>query len=344
MKLQELITILTQRLWILIAGLTLAMILCFLAIRFFTPWPRYQATATVLVGNTDPDADWTSLQMARELTPVYAQWATRRPVLQGVIADLRLPLSPDKLQKRIDVNVVGNTPLLEISATADDPEQAAEIANGIVQQLTTQVKTISANGQEVPSSSMEDIARLQILIDDTEAELVALSEKLAYQSAVPSGEDVTLLETHVDSTRTELADLTDQLLKTTSEEKIDLLTKRINVLQSNLSTWRAELDSAHANTETDSETEFNRLTRRINILQSNLGIWQRELEILRDDVLPRPAIHITLVEEAQAPAEATNPLVNVLLAGITGLTATAGVILLLETQIHPLIEGEPQKI
>jgi uncharacterized protein involved in exopolysaccharide biosynthesis len=157
-------------------------------------------------------------------------------------------------------------------------------------------------------------------------------------------EDITLLETRIDSTRIELADLTDQLLKTTSEEKIDLLTKRINVLQSNLSTWRAELDSAYANSESDSETEFNHLTRRINILQSNLGIWQRELETLRDDVSPRPAIHITLVEEAQAPAEATNPLVNVLLAGITGLTATAGVILLLETQIQPLIEGEPQKI
>ncbi len=135
MELRDLIGVLIRHLGLLIAGTVLAMAGSYFALQFLAPWPRYQATATVLIGSND-DSDWAALQMGGGLAPTYVEWAKRRPVLQSAINALGLPLSFEKLREQIDVHAIKDTQFIEISATSTSPEEAAVIANEVAWQLT----------------------------------------------------------------------------------------------------------------------------------------------------------------------------------------------------------------
>ena len=58
-----------------------------------------------------------------------AEMLVERPVLQGVIDQLGLPKTPEKLKKSITVEPVRDTQLLVISVEDPNPVLAAEIAN-----------------------------------------------------------------------------------------------------------------------------------------------------------------------------------------------------------------------
>jgi capsule polysaccharide export protein KpsE/RkpR len=290
-----------------------------LAFFFLTLWPRYEATATVIIGSNNLNSDWASVQVSNELAPTYVRWATQRPVLQGVIDALSLPLSVEELREGIDVRIVGNTQLMEISATSSDAQQAAAIANEIVRQLEMRVTATSTGEDDLPLE--EKLVQMQARISAVEAELISLNDVLAnYRPTLPGASDIARLEARISDTEAKLVALTDLLLETDSTTEADLLTRRINVLHSNLDMWRGELDTLYTRAESDSEAEISQLVRRINALQSNLGTWQREYDDLR-------AIRLAVVEEAQP--RVVDPLVNILFAGITGLSLTAGAILVL---------------
>jgi capsular polysaccharide biosynthesis protein len=291
-----------------------------LAFLFLTTlWPRYEATATVIIGSNNLNSDWAAVQVSNELAPTYVRWATQRPVLQGVIDALSLPLSVEELQEGIDVRIVGDTQLMEISATSSDAQQAAAIANEIVRQLEIQVTATSTGEDDLPLE--EKLVQMEARISAAEAELITLNYLLAnYRPTLPGESDIARLETRISDTEAKLVALTDLLLETDSTTEADLLTRRINVLHSNLDMWREELDTLYTKAESDSEAEISQLVRRINALQSNLGTWQREYSDLR-------AIRLVVVEEAQP--RVVDPLVNILVAGMTGLSLTVGAILVL---------------
>jgi capsular polysaccharide biosynthesis protein len=330
MYLSDYLRVLTRHLWLLIAGTVLAMVGSYLAFRYLTPWPRYQATAVVIIGNNNPTSDWVSVEVSREMAPMYARWATRRSVLEGVIETLSLPLSVGELQKAIDARVIGDTQMMEISATSCDPEQAAAIANEVVRQLETQIMAASKEDDLSPPSK-DEIARLQARIRAAEAELIGLSNALAdHRPASSWTDDIARLESRIGDTEAKLVALTDRMLETDSTTEADLLTRRIDVLRSNLEMWQGELDRLYVKTVSDSEAEIGQLVRRISVLQSNLGIWQRKYSDYRVEYAARPAPPLVAVEDAQAPARATDPQVNILVAGVTGLLLSTGVVSLLE--------------
>lgn len=329
MGLRDLVGVFTRFLWLLIVGALLAMAGSYLAFRFLTPWPRFEATATVIIGSNNLNSDWAAVQVSNALAPTYVQWATQRPVLQGVIDALSLPLSVEELREEIDVRIVSNTQLMEISATSSDAQQAAVIANEIVRQLEMQVTATFTGEDDLPLE--EELVQMQARISAAEAELISLSDALAnYRPTLPEASDIARLEARISDTEAKLVALTDLLLETDSTTEVDLLTRRINVLQSNLSMWRGELDTLYTRAASDSEAEISQLVRRINALQSNLGTWQREYSDLRAIRLASDlrAIRLAVVEEALPRVE--NPLVNILVAGMTGLSLTAGAILVLK--------------
>ncbi|NIN67171.1 MAG: hypothetical protein GTO63_21230, partial [Anaerolineae bacterium] len=77
--------VIKRRWWILVLGALLAMVVSYAAMLYLTPWPRYQASATVLVGSSGDELDFATLQLGRDLAPTYVEWTKRRPVLQGAI-------------------------------------------------------------------------------------------------------------------------------------------------------------------------------------------------------------------------------------------------------------------
>jgi succinoglycan biosynthesis transport protein ExoP len=215
MELSDLVYVIKRRWWILVLGAVLAMVAGYAAMRYLTPWPRYQATATVLVGSSDDELDFATLQLGRDLAPTYVEWTKRRPVLQGAIDALGLDTPYEELQGRIDVRAVRDTQLMEISATARDPEEAAAIANEVAWQLTQQPLPLGGG------------------LDDTQLSLQG---------------NVSTLRRRIESAKAELASLGGQLAAAESEAEVARLTGLLEATQSNLAVWEksySELTNAY---------------------------------------------------------------------------------------------------
>jgi capsular polysaccharide biosynthesis protein/Mrp family chromosome partitioning ATPase len=97
----------------------------------------YSATATVAIGAQalSSDQDPSYLNTAASLAPTYVELAKLEPVTQGVIDALDLPETTAELSQLLEVSQILDTQLIEIKATYQDPETAADIANEVARQL-----------------------------------------------------------------------------------------------------------------------------------------------------------------------------------------------------------------
>lgn len=122
--------------WWLVALITLGFgLLGYIYSKSMTP--VYEAKTTLIVGQTiyDRDVSRNDLDVSNEIALTYADIARRFPVLQGTVDALSLSESWKDLRKRVDVNLVNDTQLLEIAVEAPSPEEAQAIADEISQQL-----------------------------------------------------------------------------------------------------------------------------------------------------------------------------------------------------------------
>jgi len=115
--------------WLLVAGLLLGGATSYVVSHLLTP--IYRASATVLVNETQVPGTiaYNDILTSERLTGTYRELIKKRPVLETVIAELALPFGPEELAGMIDVEVVGDTQLLRVSAESSDPEQARLIAD-----------------------------------------------------------------------------------------------------------------------------------------------------------------------------------------------------------------------
>ncbi len=93
--------------------------------------PKYTSvTSLYVLAQQDNDALTTAdLSVGTQLTNDYAVLVKSRPVLDQVITDLDLTMSPDQLEKLISVENKSNTRIIKISVTYEDPLQARLIAD-----------------------------------------------------------------------------------------------------------------------------------------------------------------------------------------------------------------------
>ncbi|MCH8562423.1 Wzz/FepE/Etk N-terminal domain-containing protein [Nesterenkonia sp. LB17] len=94
----------------------------------------------------------------------YADLVTTPAVLDPVVEDLRLPMSSSQLAESIDAEVPRGTSLLEITATADEAQAAADIANSTVTSLQTLVNEIEGPGED-PGSDGAVLVELSVVQD-----------------------------------------------------------------------------------------------------------------------------------------------------------------------------------
>ena len=115
--------------WLLVAGLLLGGTTSYVVSHLLAP--IYRASATVLVNETQVPGTiaYNDILTSERLTGTYRELIKKRPVLETVVADLALPFGPEELAGMIDVEVVGDTQLLRVSAESSDPEEARLIAD-----------------------------------------------------------------------------------------------------------------------------------------------------------------------------------------------------------------------
>ena len=108
--------------------------------------PIYETSTRLLVSAppSTSSIDASAMVNTQTMTSTYSQMLLDRPVLQGVIDQLKLNTTADVLKKSISVDVVTNTQLLVITVNDPNPTQAANIANAMAQVFAARIRELQS--------------------------------------------------------------------------------------------------------------------------------------------------------------------------------------------------------
>jgi capsular exopolysaccharide synthesis family protein len=159
--------------WVFVLATILAVVIGYGVTQAQTP--VYKATATVMVGSflQAPQVSRDDIVARDAFTQAYAEMALREPILSGVIKALGLKTSWNTLKGRVGVNIVQNTPLIEISAEASNPQDAEAIAGEVANQLIL----LSQNKGDEESKHLfmqQEVQQLQTKIETGRENLAVL--------------------------------------------------------------------------------------------------------------------------------------------------------------------------
>lgn len=117
----------------LIAGAALAF-----AGTYFLITPQYEASARIYIVSASNDSvvNLSDLQVGTSLTADYQELLLSRPLLQDVIDNLGLQIDYHQLEQMINITNTADTRILRILVTGPNPQQAADIANELVNQAS----------------------------------------------------------------------------------------------------------------------------------------------------------------------------------------------------------------
>lgn len=118
--------------------------------------PKYSATTKMYVySNTDrisTDSTITSNEItaSQDLVNTYIYILNSDTVLEAVIKDLNLDMTPNKLKRMISASQAPKTIAFEVTVTANEPKTAAKIANSIAKIAPNEiVRVVKAGGVEI---------------------------------------------------------------------------------------------------------------------------------------------------------------------------------------------------
>jgi capsular exopolysaccharide synthesis family protein len=159
--------------WALAFGTTVAVVIGFSVTQ--RQVPVYQARATIMVGELiqAPQISRDDLVGRDAFTQAYAEMALRQPVLDGVVQSLNLNITWNQLKDSVNVEIVEGTPIIEISAKANSPQDAQAIAGEIANQLNL----LSQTKGQVDSTQQfvqQEIEHLQSRIETERERLASL--------------------------------------------------------------------------------------------------------------------------------------------------------------------------
>lgn len=137
----------------------------------FTRQDEYDASATLFVGENRPvTTGATAVQLDEVLAQTYAELLDTGAVAREVARDLPFPATAEDLAGDFTFEVLTGTNLIEITATADDPQRAAALANGYANSF---VRRQAASAGE---DNRETIERLNGRIAVLAQEIAALGD------------------------------------------------------------------------------------------------------------------------------------------------------------------------
>ena len=148
----------------------------------------YEAKATLIVGQSlsAVNPDYSQLLVSQRLSTTYSTVATTRPILDAVIAQLDLGVTPDDLLNRVKADAPLDSTLLTITAQDTDPARAAAVANALSMQLIAASPAIQGREAAFQASIDADLQSTQDQIKATQARdetLSALTVRTTAQDA-----------------------------------------------------------------------------------------------------------------------------------------------------------------
>jgi capsular polysaccharide biosynthesis protein len=141
--LKELFHVLVKKLWFIViaAIIVSAAIGC---INLFVVTPVYTSTTKLYVINRQDETKitYSDLQTGTQITQDYMVLVTSRPVLEQVIKNTNVNMTPDELNAMISIINPEGTRILEISVTDYDPMLAKKLADAIADVSAEQLVNI----------------------------------------------------------------------------------------------------------------------------------------------------------------------------------------------------------
>ncbi len=99
----------------------------------FAMTPMYTATSTMYMVSSSSGSvvDLTDLNIGESLSQDYVELIKTRPIIEDMIEDQSLEYSYEEVLGMLDLSVVANTRIIKIAVTADDAEEATDMANAL---------------------------------------------------------------------------------------------------------------------------------------------------------------------------------------------------------------------
>jgi receptor protein-tyrosine kinase len=185
-------------------------------ISFVLP-PTYEAQVVLVVRpaqplpSTDPTvAALTSDQILR----TYASLMVERPLLQSVITDLGLSITPVDLNKKITVTPEPNTNLLDVNVEDTNSARARDLANRLVADFIAEIKQIQQQEAQNPTSQSQDnlvVVSPAIIPDTPIFPNLRLNIVIAFAAGVLAAFGLAFLLDYLDQSIKSDEDLTERL-------------------------------------------------------------------------------------------------------------------------------------
>ncbi len=262
--------------------------------------PVYRASATLLISQASgPSLDsnsYNSLLTSERVAKTYAQLLTKRPLLEQVISDLYLKLTPYQLASKIEVIQPANTQLLELYVEDSNPEQAVAIANGIAtlfMQQNAQRQGDSSGLTGYEQMLAKQIAEVERDIQALEAERAQINSGGSNSHSLPTAQN---------------ADTGTSSLEASANDSRQLALAEEAARLAEVASLDAALQEARVS--------YARLLESYLQVKSATG----------------GSVVISIVEPAAMPARKVKPRVyfNTFVAGVVGLILAIGFIFLLD--------------
>lgn len=130
---QQLIKGVWKRIWVVVVCAALAMaITVFYTANFVTP--TYKASVTMYVNNNSSNSDTVSsanLAVAIQLANTYVKIIQSESVLEKVVQETGLNLTPTQVRGMLSAEVVDETEIFRVNVISPNAEMSADIANAI---------------------------------------------------------------------------------------------------------------------------------------------------------------------------------------------------------------------
>lgn len=118
--------------------------------------PQYQAEAKLIVNTTstlkDASQVYSAVQLSQKEVDTYAIIMENNTILDNVIKNLNLNITKEELTKKIDVQGIGTTEVLDLKVRDENPETAKAIAAEIIKLAPSEIiRIVKAGSVEVIS-------------------------------------------------------------------------------------------------------------------------------------------------------------------------------------------------
>jgi non-specific protein-tyrosine kinase len=141
--------------------------------------PSVYSTSTTLLVHMAPAAgvsDYTAIRTSELLVSTYSHMLKGQAVMEAVIARLGLEETPGALAKRVEVKLIKDTQLIQLSVEYTDATQAALIANTIAETFIAQIQALQTERYADSLAGMQmQIYELSALIEETQTRIDGLS-------------------------------------------------------------------------------------------------------------------------------------------------------------------------